>query len=193
MVSNKPNAVFHPVVIIQSSSPSKHHSHEHLGQANRAPNPTHRIPEIKPPLRLHRLPLKCHPAPAPPTHLLLARQGAEHPLDAGREPEPELGQQGGEGAAGDERHDDQDEDLDGVALHVADEGAEEAAELLVHALEEGGARGALVVRGGGGAGTAEACGWVSWLVEEGELVGWEERSGAGRVGKVEWIRTTEEA
>lgn len=57
----------------------------------------------------------------------------------------EAGEEGGQDAAADEGHDDEEEDLPGVALGPAGEVAEEALELLVGALEEAVAGGALVV------------------------------------------------
>ena len=116
-----------------------------------------------PPLPLHpavAAPLNMGAAAAEPTghaHRLadkanaVAAHGlgadAEGALEAGGHAEPEAGQQGGQGAAGDERHDDQHEDLDGVPLGVVDEVAQEALDLLDGAGHEGGPGRALVVRG----------------------------------------------
>lgn len=90
-----------------------------------------------------------------------ARAHAEHTLNAGGQAEAEAREQGGQGAAGEEREDDEREDLDGVALRVVDEVAQEALELLVSAGQEvgpgrapvGGGRGPVLIfilpRGGG--------------------------------------------
>lgn len=103
-----------------------------------------------------------------------SRPQAHHALDAGGQPQAEARQEGGQRAARDEGQDDQGEDLEGVALGVVDEVAQEALELLVGAGEEvgpggpavGACRGAVLVcnvcvlvyfylpkRGGGGENT----------------------------------------
>lgn len=76
-----------------------------------------------------------------------ARGHAQGALEGGRHAQAEAGEQGCEGASGDEGHDDHEEDLPGVALEPMYEVADEALELLVGALHEALARGALVVRG----------------------------------------------
>lgn len=76
-----------------------------------------------------------------------ARCHAQGALEGGRDAQAEAGEQGGQGAAGDEGHDDHEEDLPGVALEPVYEVSDEALELLVRALHEALARGALVVRG----------------------------------------------
>lgn len=73
---------------------------------------------------------------------------AEHALDGRGQAQTKAGEEGGEGAAGDEGHDDEHEDLEGVALGVVDEVAQEALELLERALHERGPRLAAVVRVG---------------------------------------------
>lgn len=77
------------------------------------------------------------------------RAHAEHPLDAGRQAQAEAGEEGGQRAAGEERQDDEGEDLDRVALSVVDQVPEQALELLVGAGEEVGPRRAAVGRGRG--------------------------------------------
>lgn len=76
----------------------------------------------------------------------------ESTLKRGRDAQAEAGEEGREGTAGDEGHDDHEEDLPGVALEPVYEVANEALELLVGALHEALARGALIVRR-----TAAAC------------------------------------
>jgi len=76
---------------------------------------------------------------------------AHHPLEAGGQAQAEAGQEGGEEAPRHEGHDDEGEDLEGVALGVVEEVAEEAADAAEGALDEGGAGGALVVGGRAGA------------------------------------------
>lgn len=51
-------------------------------------------------------------------------RGAQHALDHGRDAQAEASEQGGQEAAGDEGHDDQEEDLPGVALGPMDQVAE---------------------------------------------------------------------
>lgn len=78
-----------------------------------------------------------------------ARADAEHPLEARRQAQAEAGEEGGQCAAGEERQDDEGEDLDRVALGVVDQVPQQALELLVGAGEEVGPRGAAVGRGRG--------------------------------------------
>lgn len=70
---------------------------------------------------------------------------AEEALDGVGDAQAEAGEEGGQDAAADEGHDDEEEDLPGVALGPVGEVAEEALELLVGAVEEAVAGGALVV------------------------------------------------
>lgn len=76
-----------------------------------------------------------------------ARGHAEGALEGRGDAQAEAGEEGGQGAAGDEGHDDHEEDLPGVALEPVYEVADEALELLVGALHEALARGAFIVRG----------------------------------------------
>lgn len=78
-----------------------------------------------------------------------ARPDAEHPLDAGWQAQAEAGEERRQRAAGEERQDDEGEDLDRVALGVVDQVPQQALELLVGAGEEVGPRGAAVGRGRG--------------------------------------------
>lgn len=71
---------------------------------------------------------------------------AQHALDGRRDAEAEARQQRRQGASGDERHDDEEEDLPRVALGVVLEVAQEALELLEAALQEALAGRALIVR-----------------------------------------------
>lgn len=73
------------------------------------------------------------------------RGDAEEALEMGRHAETESGEQGGESAACDEGHYDEEKDLPRVALGVADEVAEDTAEATIGALHEAMARRALVV------------------------------------------------
>ena len=72
---------------------------------------------------------------------------AEESLDSGGHAQTEAGEEGGQGAAGDEGHKDEEEDFEGVALGVLDEVAEELLEFFVGAMNEAFARGAFVVGG----------------------------------------------
>lgn len=72
---------------------------------------------------------------------------AQHALDDRRQAQAEAGEEGGEEAACDEGDEDEGEDLEGVALGVVGEVAEEALEAVVGAGEEVGAGGAAVVGG----------------------------------------------
>lgn len=83
------------------------------------------------------------------------RGDAEHALNGRRDAQAEAGEESRQGAAGDEGHDDDEEDLPGVALSPMDEVAEEALELFVCLLDKALARGAFVVRGSA---------WLDWLV-----------------------------
>lgn len=72
-------------------------------------------------------------------------RGAQHALDHGRDAQAEASEQGGQEAAGDEGHDDQEEDLPGVALGPMDQVAEQTLHLLVRLLDEALAGRTLVV------------------------------------------------
>lgn len=72
---------------------------------------------------------------------------AHEALEGLGQAQAEAGEQGGQDAAADEGHDDHEEDLPGVALGPVDEVANEALELLVGAVHEAVAGGALVVGG----------------------------------------------
>lgn len=74
-----------------------------------------------------------------------ARGHAQPALNGRWEAQAEAGEESRQGAAGDEGHDDHEEDLDGVALGPVEEVAEEALELLVGAVDEAFAGGAFVV------------------------------------------------
>lgn len=71
---------------------------------------------------------------------------AQHALDGRRDAEAETREKRCQGTAGDERHDNEEEDLPRVALGVVLEVAEEALELLEAALQEALAGRALIVR-----------------------------------------------
>jgi len=70
---------------------------------------------------------------------------SQEPLDGVGDAQAEAGEEGGQDTPADEGHDDEEEDLPGVALGPVGEVAEEALELLVGAVEEAVAGGALVV------------------------------------------------
>lgn len=69
---------------------------------------------------------------------------AQQPLDAGRQVQAEAREEGGQGAAGDERQDDEREDLEGVPARVVGQVPQETPEVPVGAGEEAGPRGAAV-------------------------------------------------
>lgn len=151
------------------------HSHEHLCKTNRSPNPAHTTHHstdaIQRTIALDPRPLKLHPpaiaipikAPLAciPTMTTATGRSAKQLLDAGGQADAELGQQRRQGAARDQRHDDQHEDLHGVFLDVVEQVAPEAAQLRVGPLQEAVARGALVVGRGGVVGFGGV--WEAWF------------------------------
>lgn len=103
----------------------------HRRRRRRPPTPA-LLPPRQIPRHLNRLAHNPR-RPSPARHL---PSSGDEPLHVTRELYPEAREESRQGAAGDERDEDQGEDLEGGAPRVAGEGAEEVLELLPGAGEE---------------------------------------------------------
>lgn len=135
----------------QCHSLNSFHSHEVLRNAHEASKTTrstHAHSHLAQPAK--SLAHAAHP-PIACAAIIPAAGPRRIPHQKARQPDAELPREAGKYTAADERHDDEDEDLDGVAAEVVPQLAEEVLELGDQAGDVAVARAPLVVRGAAGA------------------------------------------